>query len=75
VVEAQRPGEVAFANPSSSSTTATMTVAGAYQLQLSANDGEATSSDVVTITVNPAPNAAPTVDRVPIRRSPCRRTN
>ncbi len=56
------PGEVVFANPSSSSTTATMTVAGAYQLQLSANDGEATSSDVVTITVNPAPNAAPTVD-------------
>jgi hypothetical protein len=51
------PGTVTFANASARSTTATFSVAGAYELQLTANDGALSASDLVIITVNsnPAP--------------------
>ncbi len=56
------PGTVVFGNAASAVTTATITVAGTYELRLTADDGEATASDTVTVTVNPPPNAPPTVD-------------
>ena len=45
------PGSVTFANPSSPCTDARFTVAGTYQLRLTADDGGAIASDEVTITV------------------------
>jgi hypothetical protein len=48
------PGTVNFANASAASTTASFSAAGTYVLQLAASDGEFSSSDDVTVTVNPA---------------------
>ena len=56
------PGTVTFANPNAASTTATFSTSGTYVLNLSAYDGELTSSDRATITVNPAINQAPVVN-------------
>ncbi len=58
------PGTTTFADPSSVDTTATFSAAGTYLLRLTADDGESTSFDEVTITVS-AGNQAPTVDAGP----------
>jgi hypothetical protein len=55
------PGAVTFANANAAMTGAVFTVAGSYVLRLTASDGQYTSNDEVTITVNPA-NQAPTVN-------------
>lgn len=49
------PGTVTFGSSSSSQTTATFSTSGVYILQLSVNDGAATTSSQVTITANRAP--------------------
>lgn len=49
------PGTVSFTNSSIAATTATFSQSGAYLLRLSANDGELSASDEVTVTVNTAP--------------------
>jgi len=57
------PGVASFANANSASTTVSFSSDGVYTLRLTASDGDLSSSDDVTITVNPqAPvNQAPTV--------------
>jgi PKD repeat protein len=55
------PGTVTFADATAVDTTASFSAAGVYVLRLTADDGELTVSDDVTITVNPA-NTAPVVD-------------
>ncbi len=49
------PGSVAFGNSASASTTATFGAAGTYTLQLTANDGEYSRIDQVTIVVSASP--------------------
>src|SRR5262249_12032631 len=49
---ASGPGAVTFSAPSALTTTATFSVPGNYTIRLSAFDGEATSSDDVTVIVN-----------------------
>jgi hypothetical protein len=49
------PGSVAFGNAAQPSTTATFSAAGSYVLELSANDGEFTSTSNVTINVTTVP--------------------
>src|SRR5437763_3341866 len=55
------PGTVSFADASATNTTASFSVGGVYTLRLTADDGAASSSDDVVITVNQAPvvNAGP----------------
>ena len=48
------PGTVTFANASSAQTTATFSTTGVYGLRLSGSDGALTTTDDVTVTVNPA---------------------
>ena len=48
------PGNVTFGNANVVDTIASFTLQGTYVLQLLANDGEFTTTDTVTITVNPA---------------------
>ncbi len=48
------PGSVIFVDDSSPSTSATFGSAGTYVLQLSADDGDLTSSDTMTVVVNQA---------------------
>jgi hypothetical protein len=48
------PGNVTFGNANTVDTTANFTVSGVYTLRLSAGDGALTTTDDVTITVNPA---------------------
>jgi hypothetical protein len=48
-------GTVTFANASAIDTTASFTAAGTYVLRLTASDGALSSSDDVTVVVNPAP--------------------
>ncbi len=55
------PGSVTFGDASATSTTATFTSNGTYVLRLSANDGDLSSSDDITITVEPQ-NSAPTAN-------------
>lgn len=55
------PGTVTFSNPTSPNTTATFSQAGSYTLRLTADDGAATVSADITITVLPE-NHAPVVD-------------
>ena len=57
------PGTVTFANASAVDTTASFSTAGSYVLRLSADDGAATSTDNVTITVQSAPST-PTVQQL-----------
>ncbi len=61
------PGDVTFDDASAVDTTATFSVNGVYVLRLTADDGELSSFDEVTITVNAAPpvNQAPTVNAGP----------
>ena len=49
------PGTVTFANAAVPGTTATFSQAGSYVLRLSASDSLLSTSDDVSITVNPAP--------------------
>jgi hypothetical protein len=57
---------VTFGNSAAVDTTASFTAAGSYVLRLTANDGELTNYDQVTITVNSQPaNQAPTVSAGP----------
>ena len=58
------PGSVTFSAPSSASTAASFSVAGAYVLELAGSDGNATTTDQVTVTVldDTGGNTAPTVD-------------
>jgi hypothetical protein len=56
------PGTVSFANDSVVDTTAWFTAAGTYALELTAGDGEMTSSDLLSITVNPAGTQADTIE-------------
>jgi hypothetical protein len=62
------PGNVTFVNASSSSTSASFTAAGTYVLRLTANDGQYSSFDEVTIVVlaepEPAPEPAPPQESV-----------
>ena len=51
------PGTVTFGNANASSTTATFSVFGTYELSLTASDGQFVSSDNVVVTVNPANSA------------------
>lgn len=53
------PGTVTFASATSAETTASFSAAGTYVLRLTANDGELSASDDVTVTV--IENAAPQV--------------
>ncbi|HXM51466.1 MAG TPA: PKD domain-containing protein [Pyrinomonadaceae bacterium] len=54
------PGSVTFANPQAAITTATFSIAGPYVLRLTASDSELTTSDEVTVIVDPE-NLAPIV--------------
>jgi hypothetical protein len=58
------PGVVTFGDATTMDTTASFSEAGVYVLRLSADDGELTTSDEVTVTVNPEvpPNKPPQVD-------------
>jgi hypothetical protein len=58
------PGTVTFGNANALSTSASFSVAGTYVLRLTAFDGALTTTDDVTVTVNPAApvNQAPTVN-------------
>jgi hypothetical protein len=51
------PGTVTFAGGNAVDTTATFSTAGTYVLQLAANDTALTTTDTLTITVNPQPAA------------------
>jgi hypothetical protein len=53
------PGSVAFANAGQAQTTATFSTAGTYTLQLSASDGELTTTDQLDIAVEAAPTGPP----------------
>jgi CubicO group peptidase (beta-lactamase class C family) len=53
------PGTVSFENASSAATKASFTAPGNYELLLSVNDGELTSTDTIAITVAPAVYPAP----------------
>ena len=55
------PGQVVFANPALTDTTATFTVAGTYLLRLTASDADLSAEDDVTVVVHPA-NQAPVVE-------------
>jgi len=54
------PGDVYFADAAAVDTRATVTVDGVYVLQLEAGDGELTTTDTVTVTVDPATGGAVT---------------
>jgi RHS repeat-associated protein len=58
------PGQVTFGDANKAATTATFSVSGTYELRLTATDSELTSSDDLSITVDPAPapNQAPVVN-------------
>ncbi|MBU1694957.1 MAG: PKD domain-containing protein, partial [Verrucomicrobia bacterium] len=56
------PGTVTFANPAEPVTTAMFSDPGTYVLRLTGSDSELTSSDDLTITVNPDLNQPPVVD-------------
>jgi hypothetical protein len=53
------PGTVSFADASAPNTTASFSQSGVYTLRLTANDGAASSSDDVDVTVNQAPVVNP----------------
>lgn len=53
--KASGPGDVTFADPQAATTTARFSAPGAYVLQLTADDGQLTSSAPVQVTVEPAP--------------------
>lgn len=51
------PGSVSFANASAAVTTASFSASGTYVLQLTANDGDLSTSDTTTITVQSQPTS------------------
>jgi subtilisin family serine protease len=55
------PGTVSFSSTTSARTTATFSATGTYDLRLSANDGAATSTDTVKVTVNATTNPPTTI--------------
>ena len=57
------PGAVSFGNSTAPSTTADFSAAGTYVLRLTADDGQLTSFDELTITVEAAPVSNPTSRR------------
>ena len=59
------PGTVSFADPAATTTSASFSGAGTYVLRLTADDGELTASDDVTVTVAPVPNLPPIVSAGP----------
>ncbi|MEO8609209.1 MAG: choice-of-anchor Q domain-containing protein [Chloroflexota bacterium] len=59
------PGPVVFSAANALSTNATFTVAGTYTLQLSVSDGQLSSSDTVTVSVNAASVIPPHADAGP----------
>ncbi len=66
--QVQGPGTAVFGTPTAIATTATFPVEGTYVLRLTANDGEYTISDDLTVTVSAnAQNNAPAVDLGPDR--------
>jgi hypothetical protein len=56
------PGTVTFGDASAVNTTASFSINGVYVLRLTADDGELSANDDVTITVNNPTNAAPVVN-------------
>jgi len=58
------PAPVAFADPSSPTTTASLPELGTYVFRLTASDGTLEASDDITVTFTP-PNTAPVVDAGP----------
>ncbi len=56
------PGDVVFADPSAAATTATFSVPGTYQVQLTANDSQFVTTDLTTIVIKPPANKAPVVN-------------
>ena len=60
------PGTVAFGNAAATDTTVTFSQVGTYVLRLTANDGQLSASDTITIIVEspttPPPNQAPVVN-------------
>lgn len=54
------PGTVTFADPGAAATTAAFSAAGSYVLELTADDGAASGSDTVTVTVSAAPTGGDT---------------
>jgi hypothetical protein len=65
--QASGPGTTTFANPNAASTTATFSTSGTYVLRLTASDSALSTSDDVSVTVNPASptNQAPVVNAGP----------
>ncbi|HEV8635606.1 MAG TPA: PKD domain-containing protein [Chloroflexota bacterium] len=63
------PGMVTFGDPMALTTTATFSVAGSYELRLTAFDGELTTTADVTITVNPAGPPDPATVAPPVDQS------
>ena len=65
--EVSGPGTVTFANAAAVDTTASFSTDGTYVLRLAANDGALTTTDDVTVTVQPAPpvNQPPAVNAGP----------
>jgi len=55
------PGTVTFGDPNAVDTTATFSTDGIYVLELAASDGALTSTDTVSITVEPEPTAGEVV--------------
>src|SRR5205085_9152883 len=53
------PGEVAFADATAASTTATFSKPGEYALRLTANDGQASGSGILHVTAMPPAPATP----------------
>ena len=56
------PGIASFSNASALTTVAQFSVAGVYQLQLTASDGALATSDIVSVAVETALNAPPVID-------------
>ncbi len=61
------PGEVTFGNASAVDTTATFDLAGTYVLRLTANDGQLSTSDDMTVVVSEPVNQPPSVSAGPDR--------
>lgn len=59
------PGTVTFGNAAAVDTTASFSASGSYVLKLTGNDGALTSSDQVTVTVNPAVQTGPYLPYTP----------
>ena len=61
------PGSVSFGDPGAVDTSASFSVAGVYELALSASDGQLTGSDSVVVRVDPADSGGGSVSTVEVR--------